>query len=170
MTWVGHHSHWTGRSWNMTRPMGLFMSWSRGPHVQRDTKILQSSNHPTSSTQAARMQIQGQEVVHALGWTLLNRRFASFSDGFFGAGECCIFFGDSEVVVRNDYAYFSVSVNTICGGFGFSFSVFLFFSFSIFQFFSFSIFQFCGRIGQEQLDNCILRVSSLHVMYFPYMI
>ena len=32
------------------------------------------------------------------------------------------------------------------------------------QFFSFSVFLFCGRIGQEELDNCILRVSSLHVM------
>ena len=38
------------------------------------------------------------------------------------------------------------------------------FSFSVFQFFCFSVFQFCGRIGQEELDNCILRVSSLHVM------
>ena len=38
------------------------------------------------------------------------------------------------------------------------------FSFSVFLFFSFSVFQFCGRIGQEELDNCILRVSSLHVM------
>ena len=25
---------------------------------------------------------------------------------------------------------------------------------SVFQFFSFSVFQFCGRIGQEELDNC----------------
>ena len=25
--------------------------------------------------------------------------------------------------------------------------------------FSFSVFQYCGRIGQEELDNCILRVS-----------
>ena len=45
-------------------------------------------------------------------------------------------------------------------------SVFQFFSFiqaEILQFFSFSV--FC-RIGQEQVDNCFLRVSSLHVMYF----
>ena len=32
------------------------------------------------------------------------------------------------------------------------------------QFFCFSVFQFCGRIGQEELHNCILRVPSLHVM------
>ena len=30
--------------------------------------------------------------------------------------------------------------------------------------FSFSVFLFCGRIGQVELDNCIFRVSSLHVM------
>ena len=30
--------------------------------------------------------------------------------------------------------------------------------------FSFSVFKFRGRIGQEELDNCILRVSSSHVM------
>ena len=38
------------------------------------------------------------------------------------------------------------------------------------QFFSFSVFQFCGRIGQEELDNWILRVSSLHVIQILYMI
>ena len=38
---------------------------------------------------------------------------------------------------------------------------------SVFQFFCFSV--FC-RIGQEQVDNCFLRVSSLHVMYFVYII
>ena len=32
-----------------------------------------------------------------------------------------------------------------------------------------SVFQFCS-IGQEQVDNCFLRVSSLHVMYFVYII
>ena len=32
------------------------------------------------------------------------------------------------------------------------------------QFSSFSVVQFCGRIGQEELDNCILKVSSFHVM------
>ena len=53
--------------------------------------------------------------------------------------------------------------------YGFSFSVFSFRQrFSIWiQFFSFSV--FC-RIGQEQVENCFLRVSSLHVMYFVYII
>ena len=36
----------------------------------------------------------------------------------------------------------------------------------VFQFFP--VFQFFCRIGQEQLNNSFLRVSSLHVIYLVY--
>ena len=45
-----------------------------------------------------------------------------------------------------------------------------FFCFSVFLFFSFFVFQFCGRIGQKELDNYILRNSFLHVMYILHRI